>query len=88
MPSPDVVDGDQRLSLNRGDRNWKTSSYSDKEACVEVSVEIAEVLVRNSRDRSRPALAFQSTAWVAFTDAVRGGEFGRPAGAGSMSSSG
>lgn len=46
---------------------WRTSSHSNNEyACVEVAVGPAQVGVRDSKDRSGPALIFPLSAWRAF----------------------
>ncbi|MGI9003744.1 MAG: DUF397 domain-containing protein [Pseudonocardia sp.] len=55
---------------------WRTSSYSNgAAACVEVGwytgcdgsgVAAGRVLVRDSKDRAAPALAFSTPAWRAF----------------------
>lgn len=46
---------------------WRTSSRSNGErACVEVAVVPGHVGVRDSKDRSGPALVFPPSAWQAF----------------------
>lgn len=55
---------------------YKTSSFSGGAGCVEVAMPAAEVLVRDTKDRTRPPIAFSPPAWAAFTAAVRTGEFG------------
>lgn len=47
---------------------WFTSSYSGNEGgeCVEVAAAPGTVHVRDSKDRSRSALAFPTDAWAAF----------------------
>ncbi|MFF7991499.1 DUF397 domain-containing protein [Kitasatospora xanthocidica] len=47
---------------------WFKSSHSTNEggACVEVAETTAAVLVRDSKDKSGPHLAFDPTAWRAF----------------------
>jgi hypothetical protein len=46
---------------------WRTSSRSNAEmGCVEVAVGPAQVGVRDSKDRSGPALIFPRSAWRAF----------------------
>lgn len=47
---------------------WFKSSHSGSDGgeCVEVAVGPASVHVRDSKDRSGPALAFQPDAWTAF----------------------
>ncbi|MFI0898896.1 DUF397 domain-containing protein [Streptomyces sp. NPDC020983] len=55
---------------------WFTSSYSENGgACVEVAVNVpGTVPVRDSKDRSGPALAFTPAAWADFVAAVRSGD--------------
>jgi hypothetical protein len=46
---------------------WRTSSYCDKcAACVEVAPTPEAVLIRDSTDRTGPALSIPPTAWHAF----------------------
>ena len=55
---------------------WRTSSRSDgARACVEVAVVLGHVGVRDSKDRSGPALVFPPSAWQAFVGNVRHGGF-------------
>ncbi|WP_299538619.1 DUF397 domain-containing protein [uncultured Streptomyces sp.] len=48
---------------------WFKSSYSGGGGgnCVEVATTPASVLVRDSKDAKRPALAVSPSAWQAFT---------------------
>ena len=51
---------------------WRTSSYSAGNGnCVEVAVAPDTVLVRDSKDRDGPVLAFPAAAWHAFLATVR-----------------
>jgi hypothetical protein len=46
---------------------WRTSSYSNGgAACVEVAPAPDAVLVRDSKNRTGPALTFPTPAWHAF----------------------
>lgn len=54
---------------------WRKSTFSEPEECVEVAFTDNAVLVRNSRDRSGPVLAFTVAEWAAFVGGVRSGEF-------------
>ena len=46
---------------------WRTSSRSNwQHACVEVAVGPGQVGVRDSKDRSGPALIFSCSAWWVF----------------------
>ncbi|MFG2046938.1 DUF397 domain-containing protein [Micromonospora sp. NPDC048935] len=56
---------------------WRTSTRSSGNGnCVEVATAGGRVAVRDSKDRSGPALAFGPTAWRAFVRGV--GEVRRP----------
>lgn len=54
---------------------WRTSSYSGSNgACVEVAADAgAQVLVRDTRDRKGPVLAFRPDAWRHFAVRVKAG---------------
>jgi hypothetical protein len=59
---------------------WFTSSYSNNGGqCVEVAANLAPahgiVPVRDSKDRSGPALTFTTEAWTAFLTGIRMGDF-------------
>lgn len=57
---------------------WHKSSYSNGSggACVEVAdLPDGGRAVRDSKNRSGPALIFTAAEWAAFTAGVRGGEF-------------
>jgi Domain of unknown function (DUF397) len=56
---------------------WRKSSYSGNGGanCVEVATNLpGMVAVRDSRDRSGPALAFAPSAWADFIGGVKSGE--------------
>ncbi|MGW2896641.1 DUF397 domain-containing protein [Streptomyces sp. NPDC001212] len=50
-------------------QNWFKSSYSGSEGdnCIEVALRPEAVLVRDSKDTDRQALAVSPDAWAAFT---------------------
>ncbi|MFF7148401.1 DUF397 domain-containing protein [Streptomyces griseoaurantiacus] len=50
-------------------QDWFKSSYSGSEGdnCVEIAVRTEAVLVRDSKDTDRQALAVSRDAWSAFT---------------------
>lgn len=55
------------------DMNWRKSSYSGNGGgeCVEVADEAARVLVRDTKDRTGPTLAFSPAAWRRFARQVK-----------------
>lgn len=59
--------------------DWRKSSRSGGgDNCVEVALAKSRTVgVRDSKDPRGPILRFRSTAWKAFTAAVRADEFGR-----------
>jgi Domain of unknown function (DUF397) len=50
---------------------WIKSSYSGNGGCVEVTA-AGHVLVRDTKDRRGPVLAFSPAAWRKFASRVRG----------------
>ena len=47
--------------------NWRTSSYTRSDNCVEVADNDPEkVMVRNSKDRDGGTLTFPQSSWTAF----------------------
>jgi hypothetical protein len=50
---------------------WKTSSLSAGGACVEVAEAQEMILVRDSKDRQGPVLAFSMAEWNAVISDVR-----------------
>ena len=57
---------------------WKKSSRSNGNGgnnCVEVAILDSGVAVRDSKDRSGPALMFTTAEWTAFVDSAKDGEF-------------
>jgi Domain of unknown function (DUF397) len=60
---------------------WRKSTRSGNggNSCVEVAKNLSDVVgVRDSKDRSGPALVFAAEAWTAFLAGVKGGEFDLP----------
>lgn len=49
---------------------WIRSTYCADQACVEVSEQGGEVLVRDSKRLDVPYLRFTTTQWNAFVDAI------------------
>ncbi|MGK5677743.1 DUF397 domain-containing protein [Actinoplanes sp. URMC 104] len=55
---------------------WRTSSKSSSSGqCVEVMVTDDAVLVRDSKDRSKPPHAYTHGEWAAFVGGVKDAEF-------------
>lgn len=55
---------------------WRTSSYTNGTGeCVEVADLPDSVLVRDTKDRSRPPFRAPAEAWGAFIQAIKAGEF-------------
>ena len=57
---------------------WRKSSSSETNGCVEVRMDESGVWVRDSKDRTIPALWFTYQEWMAFVLGVKGGEFDSP----------
>jgi hypothetical protein len=55
---------------------WRKSTLSTTNGCVEVAVTGDRVAVRDSKQQGRgPVLEFTAVEWEAFVLGVRGGEF-------------
>jgi Domain of unknown function (DUF397) len=55
---------------------WRKSTRSQAATnCVEVANLDGHRAVRDSKNPTGPALTFTTTAWLAFTTGIRGGEF-------------
>ncbi|MDH6135988.1 hypothetical protein P3T37_005407 [Kitasatospora sp. MAA4] len=66
--------------LNLSGATWTKSSHSGGNSgnCIEWAPAFASrgaVPVRDSKDPDGPALTFTPTAWAAFTQGIRAGEF-------------
>lgn len=59
---------------------WFKSSYSgpNSDNCVEIAHVDGLTAVRDSKDRSQPALVFTPGEWAAFVAGVKDGEFDTP----------
>jgi hypothetical protein len=55
---------------------WRKSTRSSSNGqCVEVMITDDAVLVRDTKDRSKPSHRFTHEEWAAFVGGVQGGEF-------------
>ena len=57
------------------DRRWRKASYSGNGGgnCVEVGDAARVIIVRDTKDRSGPALRFSPAVWRRFADQVKTG---------------
>jgi hypothetical protein len=54
--------------------NWRTSSYTNTETCVEVADdEPGWVLIRDTKDRNRGSLGVAPDSWIRFIESVKRG---------------
>ncbi|MFJ9900218.1 DUF397 domain-containing protein [Streptomyces sp. NPDC091280] len=52
--------------------NWRTSSYTSSDSCVEVADnDPAEVLIRDTKNREYGHLSLHSDPWTAFIEATK-----------------
>lgn len=63
------------IQSSNGSAVWVKSSLCANGDCVEVAFDGEQVLVRESKNPSRPALRFEFDEWTAFLGGVRRGEF-------------
>ena len=62
---------------SNGPGEWRKSSSSDTNECVEIRFRGGVTQVRNSRDRGGPVFTFDAPEWAAFLAGIRAGEFER-----------
>jgi hypothetical protein len=60
---------------NDDTKKWHRSSYCADTACVEVAEDGDRILMRDSKDTSRPHLGFARSDWQQFVHEVRSGRF-------------
>ncbi|MEU1176589.1 DUF397 domain-containing protein [Streptomyces sp. NPDC005820] len=49
--------------------NWRTSSYTSSDSCVEVADnDKRRVMIRDTKDRKRGVLGVRPAPWAAFVD--------------------
>jgi hypothetical protein len=58
--------------------NWRKSTKSGLNGCVEVAFVDGKVALRDSKDRHGPVLLFSPAEWRAFLAGARDGEFDLP----------
>jgi hypothetical protein len=68
----------RRTGVDLSRANWRKSSRSGANGCVEVAFVDGRVAVRDSKDRGGPVLVFDPHEWDAFIAATRNGEFDHP----------
>lgn len=66
------------MQVDLSHTNWRKSSHSATNGCVEVGRGGDQIAVRDSKDPSGPVLVFTAHEWRAFLDGVRDGEFDSP----------
>ena len=63
--------------LDLSQAEWRKSTRSGYNGCVEVAFVGGQVAVRDSKDRQGPVLLFTDSEWQAFLAGARDGEFDR-----------
>jgi hypothetical protein len=64
------------LDLTRA--QWRKSTRSGYNGCLEVAFLDGHVAIRDSKDRRGPVLVFTTAEWQVFVNGVRNGEFQLP----------
>lgn len=54
---------------------WRKSTFSEANGCVEVAFVDGQAVVRDSKNRQEQVLVFTQLEWAAFLRGVRAGEF-------------
>jgi hypothetical protein len=72
---PVLIGGEQTVTGRATAPAWRKSTRSSSGNCVEVAPLSDTVLIRDSKDRSGPILAFDRAVFAAFIDGVAHGEF-------------
>jgi hypothetical protein len=57
---------------------WRKSTRSGYNGCLEVAFLDGHVAIRDSKDRQGPMLVFTTAEWQVFVNGVRNGEFQLP----------
>jgi hypothetical protein len=58
-----------------GTKTWRRSTYCADAACVEIAEDGDRILMRDSKDLSRPSLGFDRAAWALFVAQIKDGSF-------------
>ena len=66
------------MKVDLATANWRKSSHSSNNGCVEVAQSGDQIAVRDSKDPAGPVLMFTAYEWRAFFAGVRDGEFDSP----------
>jgi hypothetical protein len=72
---PVLIGGEQTVTGRATAPAWRKSTRSSSNGCVEVAPMPDTILVRDSKDRNGPVLAFDRAVFAAFIDGVTHGEF-------------
>ena len=64
--------------MDLSNADWRKSSRSGQNGCIEVAFVDGRVAVRDSKNRGGPVLIFNRHEWEAFVAATRNGEFDHP----------
>jgi hypothetical protein len=76
-PSPAEGSNNGKYAIDLSEARWRISSHSSGSgSCVELAaLTDGHVAVRDSTDRSRPALVFDAAEWRAFVAGMADGQF-------------
>jgi hypothetical protein len=66
------------MSVDLSRAEWRKSTRSGNNGCIEVAFVEDQVAVRDSKDRRSPVLVFTAHEWEAFVGGVHDGEFELP----------
>jgi hypothetical protein len=66
------------MMVDLSSAEWRKSTRSGTNGCVEVAFVDGRVAVRDSKDRGGPVLLFTAHEWEAFVGGARDGEFELP----------
>jgi|SoiMetStandDraft_2_1073263.scaffolds.fasta_scaffold187062_2 hypothetical protein len=63
------------MTVDLPDSEWRKSTQSGINGCVEVAFLDGTVAIRDSKDRTGPVLRFTAHEWATFVNEVRNGAF-------------